>query len=406
MIGVPQVVNRTPPSYAHFYSAPGGISFNATTLTTTNPINRNTLKLYLNGVNVAADLAITGPDTNLVASYTGLASNCYYEARIELEDALGRRTTNSWTFDTFSDAYLASPLARNIECEEYDFGDMGDGVTFFDQPIVSGYQTNYGPGVNVGLPNTYVDKVGAAGIDFFDWDTGTHADEMDFRTQDPVGTQNGSFEYQAALNGIINAVFYDTPRQKYLDAQPDGALVECGVERTEGAEWLNYTRIFYASNAYNVYLRHGCALSQTWNLQLIGAGPSTNDLGSFSCLNAFTKANFRYVPLRDASGKKSVVSLSGTNTLRLASADPRIGAVKQGMWMNYLAFVPAEPQVWSSPQADGAYSPENNMLVDTGARRITVPQSGSARFYRVTWKSPLKIRLASLAGGNVVLQYQ
>ena len=89
MIGAPQVVNRTPASYSNFYSPAGGISFTATTLTTTNAINTNAIRLFLNGVNVSSSLTITGPTpaTNASVSFSGLASNCLYDARIELLDS-------------------------------------------------------------------------------------------------------------------------------------------------------------------------------------------------------------------------------------------------------------------------------------------------------------------------------
>src|SRR5437899_4248109 len=104
MAGAPQVVNRTPRSFANFYSAASGLTFNATTLTTTNAIATNAIRLYLNGVNVSAGLSITGPTTNALVSYSGLTSNAVYDARIELQDVIGRHTTNVFTFDTFSDA--------------------------------------------------------------------------------------------------------------------------------------------------------------------------------------------------------------------------------------------------------------------------------------------------------------
>ena len=423
LIGAPQVVSRTPASYANFYSPAGGIMFTATTLTTTNAINTNAIRLFLNGFNVSSDLAISGPSpaTNASVSFNGLAANNVYDARVELQDALGRKTTNAWTFDTFADAYLASAAAKNIECEEYDFQDMGDGITFYDYPTVSGYTTN-GSQVNVGFPNTYADRTGVNSnpsvgatppFDFFDWDTSPHSNqpgaaENEFRSLDSVGTQNGSLEYQYALSG--NAPYwrgYDNLRQKYLTAQPDGSLVECGVERTEGGEWLNYTRTFSANDVYNVYLRHGCSLTQTLSLDQIGTGPNTNNLGTFNCVNAFSHINFRYAPLLDSSGKLAVVSLDGTNTLRLTLASPpQSPAVKYGMWMNYLAFVPAVPQVYSSAEVNGSYAPEVNMLVDTGNKRLTVPQSTSARFYRIGWKSQLHITGMSLTGGKVVLSYQ
>ena len=418
MTAVPQIVNRSPASYANFYVPAGGITFNATTLTATNPINTNAIRLILNGVDVSSSLILTGPATNASVSFPGLASNCVYDARVELQDALGRKTTNLWTFDTFTDAYLASAAARNIECEEYDFG----GGQFYDNPIVSGYTTN-GTQVSVLSPNTYADQSGvnanpSAGnsppFDFFDWDTSAHPNhglgvdaENEFRTYDAVGTQNGSAEYVYAwAGGQLTWRGYDNLRQKYVAAQPDGSLVECGVERTEGGEWLNYTRVFSTNNVYNVYLRHGCALTQTLSLDQIGAGPTTNNLGTFNCVNAFSHINFRYVPLRDSSGKLAVVNLDGTNTLRLTLASPpQDPAVKQGMWMNYLAFVHAVPQVYSSAEVNGTYVPEVNMLVDTGNKRLTVPQSTSARFYRIGWITRVSITGISLTGGNVVLSY-
>ena len=268
----------------------------------------------------------------------------------------------------------------------------------------------------MGFPNTYADLQGVNAntnafasppFDFFDWDVTPHSQENEFRFYDAVGTQNGSLEFQYGWAG--NAPFwrgYDNLRQKYLDAQPDGSLVECGVERTEGDEWLNYTRVFYSTNFYNVYLRHGCSLTQTLLLDQIGNGPTTNNLGTFHCVNALTHANFRYAPLLDGSGKLAVVNLSGTNTIRLTLAPPQANGTKQGMWLNYLAFVPAVPQVYSSAQANGPYTPEVNMLVDTGNKRLTVPQSTSDRFYRIGWKSQVHITGIVLTGGNVVLSYQ
>ena len=69
-------------------------------------------------------------------------------------------------------------------------------------------------------------------------------------------------------------------------------------------------------------------------------------------------------------------------------------------------LVPAVPQVYSSAQVNGTYTPEVNMLVDTGNQRLTIPQSTSARFYRIGWKSQLQITGISVTGGNVVLSYQ
>src|SRR6185295_6529962 len=107
--------------YSNFYPAALGITFNARTLTTTNTINTGATRLYLNGVDVFSGLIITGTATNASVSFNGLTSNAVYNARIELQDAIGRKTTNVWTFDTFTQAYLAGPRAKNIECEDYDY---------------------------------------------------------------------------------------------------------------------------------------------------------------------------------------------------------------------------------------------------------------------------------------------
>lgn len=166
---------------------------------------------------------------------------------------------------------------------------------------------------------------------------------------------------------------------------------------------MNYTRIFHSTNFYNVYLRHGCELSQQLSLDQVA--PATTNLGTFTLTNAFSKSNFRYAPLLDSSGKLAVVNLDGTNTLRLTMAVPQREKYKQGLMLNYLALVPAVPQVYSAPQVTGPWTPELAMLVDTDHRRLTVPQNGAARYYRLGWHAQLHITGISLTGGNVVLSY-
>ncbi len=142
---VAQVISRTPASWANFYSPAGGITFTGSTLTTSTTINTSAIRLILNGVDVSSSLTITptSPATNVAVSfglagstYT-LASNTVYDASIILQDSLGRSTTNAWTFDTFTDAYLAR--YGNIECEDYDI----QGGSSLDFPVTaSGFSTN------------------------------------------------------------------------------------------------------------------------------------------------------------------------------------------------------------------------------------------------------------------------
>jgi len=105
--------------------------------------------------------------------------------------------------------------------------------------------------------------------------------------------------YTTREGGAYDVVFsHDTQRQKYYAVDPN--LQEYIVERTEGGEWMNYTRTFYGTNYYNVYLRVGCELSQQLSLDVVGA--TTNNLGLFYTTNAFGKSNFRYEPLLNSSG--------------------------------------------------------------------------------------------------------
>src|SRR5207247_2300042 len=72
---MPQVVDRLPRTDANnFYAYSNGISFTATTLTT-NVINTNATRLYLNGADVSSGLATSGPASNLSVTFSGLTSN-------------------------------------------------------------------------------------------------------------------------------------------------------------------------------------------------------------------------------------------------------------------------------------------------------------------------------------------
>jgi hypothetical protein len=182
--------------------------------------------------------------------------------------------------------------------------------------------------------------------------------------------------------------------------------------KTEGGEWLNYTRIFDGSKNYNVYLRAGCGLEQPVRLDLIVGGVNgntptgTNTLGWFDVPSTFFDQLYRYVPLTTTNGALAVVNLSQTNMVRLTMDSPQNSNTRNGLSMNYMVLVPAVPQVYSSTQVKGPYTPELNMIADTGNKRLSVPQSGTTRFYRIYWTSQVKITGISASGGKVVLTYQ
>jgi hypothetical protein len=253
----------------------------------------------------------------------------------------------------------------------------------------------------------YLDLDGTAGVDFFDYDSSPKPDEHDLRFFDAAGTQLGNLVLAYSDSTDPNILVYqralDTQRQKYSSVNP--ALHEYTLERTEGGEWLNYTRVFNSSNFYNVYIRYSSALTQQVWLDRIGPEPSTNRLGIFKIRSTCSQGPFRYEPLLDNSGKLAVVNLAGTNVVRLTMAPPQINITKQGTAFNYMAFVPAL-LLESAAQVSGPYAVEANAVVEPGTRRVSLPTNGSARFYRIRWDHPVTIKTVQISGGNVELTYQ
>ena len=333
--GVPQVINRTPSSYSNFYAPAGGITFTATTLGGGNVTG---VKLFLNGVDVSSGLILGAVSNSRSVSFpgSGLTANMVYDARIELENAAGQKTTNAWTFDTFTDAYLASSVCKNIECEEFNFG----GGQFIDNPVPSGWPTNvtyYNDFYNVPQPwsgatnqdagppyTSYVNKGTSAdqGIDYWDVEGGDHSKqqfESDFRPlfgpKNSPGTTEGCYAYDyyeafGTYSGQNRRHIYDTQRQKYITVSTN--IHEYMLERLEGGEWYNYTRIFNATNYYNVYLRHASEFNEQVRLDRILPGGTLSQLGEFYTTNALAKSNFRYAPLMAISAPANNLIVNGT----------------------------------------------------------------------------------------------
>lgn len=436
LAGVPQVVSRSPASWTNFYPASAGINFNAATFNA-NTISTSDIRLYLNGVNVTSGLTFGSNPTNRTVSFSGLRSNIMYDARIELANQLGQKNTNTWTFDTFSDDYLASTACRNIECEDIDFNG-----SFIDYPSPSGFTwaTTYAKhrltdgNLNVSYPWSGAINQGPAGYvnqlavnaatnggvgDFNDTETGSPLKlrEADYR---PInfGNNQGCDDYQyygfrpdgSGAMAIDYYTVFDTQRKKYSDVNPD--LKEYLVRRNQGGDWYKYTRsFFYSTNYYNVYLRAGCDLAAPYQLgQMTPAGMSiptaTNVLGTFNLTAAFARSNFRYFPLLDSNGKLAVVNLSGTNTLRLLMNCPNDEKVTRSSMLNYMAFVPAM-LLESSATVDGTYTIETAATVELGSGHITVPQNGP-RFYRLRTVGTARPNITSfnLVGSNIELTYQ
>ena len=397
---MPQVVERTPVSGANFYAYTNGLNFTATTLTT-NVVNTNAIKLYLNGADVSLGLSMSGTASNVEVAFNGLSSNTVYDARIVLADFAGRVSTNEFTFDTFDESFLDSPGVKVIEAEDYNYN-RGQ---FQDNPLPSGLDG--GDNLVNGNGAGYFGLVGTPAIDYFDRSTSLGSGTSpDYRTQDFVGTQAGTAD-EVQPGPVLN----DTIRQKYATNN----LPEYEVRRTEGGEWMNYTRVFSNGN-YNAYLRAACRAPQVVSLDKVTSDPtqtnqSTASLGVFNVPSTAILLNYRYVPLTDANGILAAVNLSGTNTLRLTLGGPQTNVTQYTMALNYLVFVPVtvpEIALLSSADVAGTFTADNSATIDASSRTITLPLNGNARFYRLRTVAGPRLAISNVrrVGANVVMNYQ
>jgi hypothetical protein len=148
---------------------------------------------------------------------------------------------------------------------------------------------------------------------------------------------------------------------------------------TPGA-WLNYSRTF-PSNQYYIYgrLASGTPYSgATMSLVTSGQGTmnqSSNVLGTFSDANANGFQSWHWVPLLGTNGQVAVVTLNGTNTLKVtAPPGPATGSLNA----NFYIFVPNTAVAPFSISAS----------VNAGTVSIKFPtQTGHT--YSVLWSSSL-----------------
>lgn len=408
--GTPQVVTRTPVKrFANFHPVASGISFTANSYST-NVIDTAATKLYLNGVDVSASLAplpANGTNATFSTAAGTLASNTVYSARIELQDTTGTfKSTNTFWFDTFTDAYLLSGGAvKTIEAEDYNY----QGGQYQLDPIpVSGYDTN-GAIVNGGGVG-YLDLVGTPDTDYHAADGGPDGNFSDYRLGERVRTELGlkeDIQDGAHPAGDLTTRPFDTQRSQYAVTNMQEYLV-C---RSRAGDWRNYTRAFADAN-YNVYLRCGSFGTASIRLDLVGGDPTTTNqtttaLGAFAISTHLWRGNIRYVPLL-TNDTPAVVHLGGTNTLRLTllGTDPLQNRLVEE---NYLLFVPAAaaPAVvlQSSTSVAGPYTDATGATVDVANKTITVPLSGTTGFYRIRSASAVKITNISIVGSNAVITY-
>jgi hypothetical protein len=400
--GTPAVNTRVPAErWKNFLSPLTVLSFTANTYST-NIINAAATKFLLNGMDVSSKLTLSANGTNISGSLPvgQLSSNKVYSAEIVVIDQAGlKSSTNTFWFDTFSDAYLRSVKVKTVEAEEYNYE---SGIYQLDPIPVSGIDTN-GSQVNGGMVG-YYDVFGTAGIDFSNRNAGADFNFAKFRTSDAVRTLSGG------LLGILDMhhlTEFDPGSDNIRSEYASSNLLEYVVVRTEPTEWLNYTRSF-TPGSYAVYLRYSSFGATSNELQLVTSDPTqpeqtTAKLGNFWIPNNIRFLNYHYAPLVDDAGEPVLVGLSGTNTLRLAIGGTP-GQDNRKTMLNYLLFVPAVI-LYSSDTVNGTYTVDMSANVDTGTSTITVPKSASARFFRVKAATPLTVKRIAVSGDTVTLTY-
>jgi hypothetical protein len=388
--------------WQNFLNPASTISFTASTWST-NVINAAATKFTLNGADVSPQLTLSTNGTNISGSLasSALTSNRLYSAQIVVTDVAGTKSsTNSFWFDTFSDAYLLSSNIKTIEAEEYNYG---GGIFQLDPILVSGVDTNtvIVNGFGVG----YYDLVGTPGIDFSNHNANASASLCLFRTQDPVRTLNWGAIGIEDQNYTVNdglAPGSDNVRSQHAASN----LLEAVVFYTEAGEWLDYTRSF-APAFYTAYLRYASFGATSNELHLVTSDPTqpaqtTLKLGDFSIPNNMRRNNYLYVPLLDDTGAQPLLNLANTNTLRLLTAGTP-GEDNRKTMLNYIMFVQAPVTVFSSGAVNGAYTLEGSAIVNVATRQVTIPVSGASRFYRINSNVPVSIKGVSVSGGTVTL---
>ena len=343
--GTPAVDTRTPSQrWKNFHSPALGVGFTANTWSAT-VINASATKLRLNGVDVSAQLVLSANGTNISGTLPGSVlnmertTNALYSAELVVTDVSGTKSsTNTFFFDTFSDAYLRSSAVKTIEAEEYNYN---GGTNQWDPIPVSGLDTN-GSTVNGGGVG-YYDLVGTAGIDYSNNAATPDANFADFRTMDAVRTLNGG--NIGIEDGVYPSPPPNIPGSDNVRSQHAASnLLEYVVVRTEPNEWLNYTRAFDTA-FYAAYLRYSSFGATSNELHRVTSDPTqpnqtTTKLGTFRIPNNIRQVNYLYTPLVDDSGKQVLVNLTGTNTLRLLMAGT-VGNDRRKTMLNYVMLVKA-----------------------------------------------------------------
>jgi hypothetical protein len=403
----PHVTTLSPTNRATYQNAADGLKFSVMLPDGMEEVPA--FRLSLNDLDVTENVSVEMDAQGLIGSYDGLEANRVFDAVIEFPDNTHVSRTE-WTFDTFDQNFLMSDEAFVIEVEDYNF----DGGQYINNPDPSGI-TEAGQAVNAATG--YLDQSGLPDVDFFDYETSPGPEEFAaLRNFDPVRTQAGSSETGSGeeFSGPDPAV-NDVVRDIYSNLD----LPEYQVTDNEGGEWLNYTRNFPAGE-YNIYLRAAGRATQEIHLDEVIGDPSipaqnTQRLGTFMLPNMGMKFNYRFVPLKDAEGAMTRLTLDGVKTLRLTIGEGREDRVNDTTVLNYILLAPAiEEQipvatisVLAASTVDGEFETATDVVVEEG--RIIIPVTEAMQFFKInvptSFVPSFALQGVSVQDGALVIQF-
>jgi hypothetical protein len=311
-------IDNVYPNGAALMQATNAFAFTADS--TTTPINASGIQVTVNGVDVSANLAITGSSMSKNVLYSGITSNRTYTVGIQVADANGLIVTKTVTFDTFSPSYYT------WEAEDWDY----NGGLFIDNPQTDAY---FGLG-------------SVAGVDYLETSTGTNAASWAYRPWVDVPVPQ-------------TEITADVKRAQYANTN------DYDIGWFDAGEWLNYTRTF-PSGLFNVYARMASPGSSTLNLSRVTSGLGTTNqttvsLGNFAQENGLGWSSFSWVPLTDASGNLVKLTLGGVATLRATSGG--------NANFQFCMLVPADT---NAPTITGIYPDGSTQFQGTNTLAFTV----------------------------------
>jgi hypothetical protein len=360
----PIVSNVSPP--------PGDTLNSIAPVITADIVNRDTtvqvgsIQLRFNGTTVAATVTpnVNGASVSYVLPAPLPLPNLIYTNTIIFQDSGGVSQTQHWAFTltyTFLRASNSLPVGSlstsgwNYRMVQTNGSTLGNSLARAEQQLA--------------IPPTIPAEVSASGI----------VEVLNFNE---TGSAAGFIGGDSTVPGLAAGDYNNIAMEMLGYIQLTAGAHRFGVVSDDGFQ-----------------LRSGSSLSDL-NATVLGV----RDGGTFNGTFDFVAQADGLYPARlvwyenggGGSFELFSVDLADPNARTLLN-DGSAGAVK--------VWVPQTIRVASAANVTGPFAFEPNAVVDTGARTITVPQSGATRFYSINAPFAHRITGISISQGNVVLTW-